>query len=153
MRGFASNSNPGTPAGVGDGSPGLNHTPATPAPELDRPEVEALTPPGYPQAPAGEPVPELELGTSNGGGNDTTSPEAPTQSPPVAGSDLLSSLATSSSYTSYGRAPSAASGGSTKKRKLNSGDEFLDFGGGDAMDGLDADVAEMLRRDSGSGAS
>lgn len=153
MRGFASNSNPSTPAGVGDGSPGLNHTPATPAPELDRPEVEALTPPGYPQPPAGEPVPELELVASNGGSNDTVPRQAPLQSPAAAGSDLLSSLATSSSYTSYGRPISAASGGSTKKRKLNSGDEFLDFGGGDAMEGLDADVAEMLRRDGGSGAS
>lgn len=151
MRGFASNSNPGTPVGPGDGSPGLGHTPATPSAELDRPEVEALTPPGYPQPQVSEPVPELELGGSNGNGNHTI-PKAPTQSPPAAGSDLLSSLATSGPYTSYGRSASAASTGSAKRRKLNDGDEFPGLGGTDAMDGLDADVAEMLRRDSGSAA-
>ncbi len=51
MRGFASNSNPGTPVGAVEGSPGAQHSPVTPAPEPDRPEVEALTPPGYPQPP------------------------------------------------------------------------------------------------------
>ncbi|RDW59774.1 hypothetical protein BP6252_12861 [Coleophoma cylindrospora] len=144
MRGFASNS-PGTPAGP-DGSPGSNHTPMTPA-EPDRPEVEALTPPGYPQDPD-QPVPDYNL--------DGVHKEVPALSPPqatnsspqaVVGLDLLSSLA-----TSYNRPPSAATSvGSAKKRKLNDTAEFPDLGG-DAMDGLDADVAEMLRQDSGNGA-
>lgn len=124
MRGFATNSNPSTP--VVDGSPGQQNSPLTPgaAPELDRPEVEALTPPGYPQPPAVEPVPEFDLSAS-------TTVVQP------AGSDLLSSL----SHPYHG-------GGSAKKRKLSTGNEFPDLGG-DAMDGLDEDVAEMLRRDSG----
>jgi regulator of Ty1 transposition protein 103 len=159
MRGFASsNSNPGTPAGAGNGSPGVSQTPVTPAPEPDRPEVEALTPPGYPQPPATEPVPELNLeasnGNGNGNGNDTISaPQASVSPPPPpsAGSDLLSSLSTSNTYTSFGQPASASGASSVKKRKLNSGDEFPGFGGEDAMEGLDADVAEMLRRDSGKG--
>ncbi|PSS28186.1 hypothetical protein M430DRAFT_15416 [Amorphotheca resinae ATCC 22711] len=159
MRGFASsNSNPGTPAGAGNGSPGVSQTPVTPAPEPDRPEVEALTPPGYPQPPATEPVPELNLeasnGNGNGNGNDTISaPQASVSPPPPpsAGSDLLSSLSTSTTYTSFGQPASTSGASSVKKRKLNSGDEFPGFGGEDAMEGLDADVAEMLRRDSGKG--
>ncbi|CZR69951.1 probable RTT103 Regulator of Ty1 Transposition [Phialocephala subalpina] len=136
MRGFATNSNPSTPVGVTENSPGngAQHSPVTPAPEPDRPEVEALTPPGYPQPPVTEPIPEYELNN----GNSHVSYQQSAPAPP--GSDLLSSLS-----TSYGRSPSAASGGSIKKRKLNDND-FPDLGGDD---GLDADVAEMLRRDSG----
>jgi regulator of Ty1 transposition protein 103 len=142
MRGFASNSNPGTPAGAGDGSPGQHHSPVTPAPEPDRPEVEALTPPGYPQPPATEPIPDFDLSPANG--KDNSAPlfqQSPAPRAPSAGSDLLSSLS-----TAYVRPPSSTNAGSAKKRKLN--DDFPDLGG-DAMDGLDADVAEMLRRDSG----
>jgi regulator of Ty1 transposition protein 103 len=139
MRGFASNSNPGTP--VGDGSPGIHHSPVTPAPEPDRPEVEALTPPGYPQPPVTEPVPDFDLDTTNGG--DSTNrpvqaPQPPVQQPQAAGSDLLSSLS-----MSYAR---SASQGSAKKRKLSTATDFPDLGGDD---GLDADVAEMLRQDTG----
>lgn len=132
MRGFNTNSNPSTPT-VAEGSPGTQHSPVTPAPEPDRPEVEALTPPGYPKPVVTEPVTEFELNTSNG--NNHTQYQPPPTAP---GSDLLSSL------TGYGRSPP----GGVKKRKLNSGDDFPDLGG-DAMDGLDADVAEMLRQDSG----
>jgi regulator of Ty1 transposition protein 103 len=135
MRGFNTNSNPGTPVGVAEGSPGIHHSPVTPAPEPDRPEVEALTPPGYPQPPVTEPVSEFEL-NSNGDQQPQYTSRASASAP---GSDLLSSLS-----TAYGRSPPGI-----KKRKLNSGDDFPDLGG-DAMDGLDADVAEMLRQDSGS---
>ncbi|CZT51097.1 probable RTT103 Regulator of Ty1 Transposition [Rhynchosporium secalis] len=159
MRGF-SNSNPATP--VGDGSPGAQHTPMTPGQhsgsvEPDRPEVEALTPPGYPQPPAVEPIPEYDLNQNNnqnnqnnhgnnghhmhtnGHGNhnlyqqDYTSQQSPTGAP---GLDLLSSLS-----TTYAR---PASGGSAKKRKLN--DEFPDLGGEDAMDGLDDEVVGILNK-------
>lgn len=129
MRGFSTSSNPGTPT-LAENSPGTQHSPVTPAPEPDRPEVEALTPPGYPKAAVTEPVSELQL--------DYSSFQPPQTAP---GSDLLSSLS-----TGYGRSPP----GGIKKRKLNSGDDFPDLGGEDAMDGLDADVAEMLRKDSGS---
>jgi len=146
MRGFASNSNPGTPT-----TPGQTHTPTTPAPEPDRPEVEALTPPSYETLSPNEPTPEpgnqgTNHHTDNSGTGltldafkaDSTSPIS--ISPPLAapGSDLLSSL--SSSYGMNGT-------GNSKKRKIqNDGDEFPDLGG-DAMDGIDDDVAEMLRND------
>ncbi|TVY36503.1 UPF0400 protein [Lachnellula occidentalis] len=135
MRGFNPNSNPSTPAGVGDGSPVANQSPVTPAPEPDRPEVEALTPPGYPQPPATEPVPELDV--YNNGSSHMMADQQAFQ--PTAGADLLSSLS-----TSYG-----ASAASVKKRKLTDND-FPDMGG-DAMDGLDADVAEMLMKDTTNG--
>ncbi|PVH73622.1 DUF618-domain-containing protein [Cadophora sp. DSE1049] len=160
MRGF-SNSNPATP--VGDGSPGTQHSPLTPGQsgsvEPDRPEVEALTPPGYPQPPAVEPIPEYDLNqthsnnhnghnnnnqgihNTNGHGNsnhnlyqqDYTA-HSPTGAP---GLDLLSSLS-----TTYAR---PASSGSAKKRKLND-DEFPDLGGEDAMDGLDDEVVGILNK-------
>jgi regulator of Ty1 transposition protein 103 len=133
MRGFASNSNPGTPAG--NGSPGSNQTPATPAAEPDRPEVEALTPPDFPPQSPRSPAPGLDL--------DAMQLRIPAQNSSSAGSDLLTSLS-----TSYGGRPTLAISGSVKKRKLNDNDDFPDLGG-DAMDGLDADVAEMLRQDSG----
>lgn len=151
MRGFASNGSPSDSVTGGDGSPGVSRTPGTPTPELDRPEVEALTPPTYAQPPAVEPVPQMDLNTSNEDSKESIPTQEPSQSP-VVGSDLLSSLATSNSYGSYGRPPSSASGSSAKKRKLNAADEFPGFGDGDAMDGLDADVAEMLRQDNASGA-
>jgi regulator of Ty1 transposition protein 103 len=153
MRGFASSGSPSGSATASDGSPGAIQTPGTPTSELDRPEVEALTPPGYPEPPAGEHVPELDPSTANGSDNKESIPtQAPTQSPPTAGADLLSSLATSSSYGSYRRPSSSASGSNAKKRKMSAGDEFPDFGGVDPMEGLDADVAEMLRQDNESGA-
>jgi len=93
-----------------------------------------------------EPIPEYEL-NNNGSGAFKQEERAYNQEEqtPTAGSDLLSSLA-----TSYARPVGGTSSGvaSAKKRKLNAGDDFPDLGG-DAMDGLDADVAEMLRRESG----
>ncbi len=157
MRGFATgnNSNPGTPA---DGSPtsvggAQQRSPTTPAPEPDRPEVEALTPPGYPQPPQTEPIPEFDLNAhlfkegNNGFQQAQQAPQVP-QVPQrqggaeVPGSDLLSSLSTAASYAR----PVVTGVGSAKKRKLNN-DDFPDLG----EDGLDADVAEMLSRDSGNG--
>lgn len=136
MRGFAPNSNPGTPVVEGSPANGAAHSPLTPAPEVDRPEVEALTPPGYPQPPTTEPVPEFEL---DNGSSANAQPYGHNQQ--QIGMDFTTaSFARPSSVLSFGS-------GSAKKRKLN-GDEFPDLGG-DAMDGLDDDVAEMLRRDSG----
>lgn len=152
MRGFASSGSPSGSATASDGSPAAGQTPGTPPSELDRPEIEALTPPGYPQSPTVDPIPELAIGTSNGSTAESVPAPAPALAPTDAGSDLLSSLATSSSYGAYGQPTSAENGNTTKKRKLNLAHEFPDFGGGDAMDGLDADVAEMLRQDDASGA-
>ena len=145
MRGFASNNNPGTPTGAGNGSPGVSQSPAQ---ELDRPEIEALTPPGYSQLQTDEPVPEIDLNTLNGSdtvANQVQNSQTPLESPPSFAFNAMSNIS-----MAYARPPSAASAGSAKKRKLSSNDDFPDLGG-DAMDGLDADVAEMLRQDSGNG--
>lgn len=133
MRGFG-NSSESTPA---DGSPGNQM--ATPQPEPDRPEVEPLSPPLRPiqeESIQQEPLPDFDLNSSAAATNGSI---YNTQSmSPTSGLDLLSSVS-----TSYGRSNSMSS---MKKRKLN--DDFPDMGG-DAMEGLDADVAEMLRQDSG----
>jgi len=153
MRGFTTNSNPATPTGP-SGSPGVAQTPVTPSLEVDRPEVEALTPPTFAQPPPREPAPQLDLDASNGYSTTPTDAPPAVQLPPQAapGADLLASLNTSSSYNAaYARPAPAASANSAKKRKLN-GDDFPDLGGDDAMDGLDADVVGMLRQDSGNGA-
>jgi regulator of Ty1 transposition protein 103 len=147
MRGFASNSNPGTPAQPGENSPGIDRSLLAPVAEPDRPEVEALTPPGYPIAPPPtEPIPKLELASENSNG---------TMAPPVQPVIITSEGRQTASDTyplggpnyAYARPASAASASSAKKRKLNN-DDFLDLGDDD---GLDADVADILRRDSGQG--
>lgn len=156
MRGFAPASDPHTP----DGDPPASGSPSMPAPEPDRPEVEALTPPAQDSRessfePSFEPenaIPVEENSTitpvpgvdaildqlrSTDGAYSPTPPAA-------AGSDLMASL--SGPYSST----NGSSTGSLKKRKLNDAvDDFPDLGG-DAMDGIDDDVAAMLRADSGS---
>lgn len=103
-------------------------------PEPDRPEMEALTP---------EPE-DAPMTTTTAMPQDVPefSPEVPQEAtfqPSVApGIEMLSELA--AQYTSV---PSAANG--AKKRRLDSGDDFPDLG---EDDGIDADVSEMLRRDS-----
>lgn len=150
MRGFASNSDPSTPAGP-VGSPGTIQSPTTLVPEPGRPEVEALTPPVYAQPPPREPAPELNLDASNGNGT-YTGPSTQEIQPFAAVTDLLANLSPANSYgNSLPRSTSFASTSSAKKRKLNGGDDFPDLGGDDAMDGLDADVIGMLRQESGDG--
>lgn len=128
MRGFSTNS-PMTP--TGPVSP-TNVTAHTPPADWDRPEFEALTPPGYPKAQVTEAVPAMDLNAEHGNGNGVGQTKAP-------GADLLSSLSGPAMYNGGGYPqPSSA-----KKRKLAA--EEGDFGGGDALEGLDADVAEMLR--------
>lgn len=137
MRGFANSSNPSTPAGVGGASPGSQQTPATPAEEPNRPKVEALTPPGFSKPSPREPAPELDLDATVNEGATEFHAQIPLPTPPII---LASSYSSDKGYRS-----GSMSGGSAKKRKLNDGDEFADLGEGD----LDADVAEMLRQDSG----
>ena len=137
MRGFASNSNPGTPSGVGGASPESNmqQTPATPVEEPNRPAVEALTPPGFPSPPAREPAPPLDLDAST-----NESAIEPNVHSPIPIPLFQANYGGDARYRS-----ASISSGSAKKRKLNDEDEFADLGEGD----LDADVAEMLRQDSG----
>lgn len=141
MRGFANNSNPSTPAGVGGASPVVQQTPVTPIEEPNRPEIEALTPPGFPKPAPRELAPELDLDARSNQSASEFNAQVP---PPIiqhaTGGDFAVPYGGSSGY----RRGSIGSG-SAKKRKLNDGDEFAAMGD----DGLDADVAEMLRRDSG----
>ncbi|KAI9641488.1 hypothetical protein NHQ30_010296 [Ciborinia camelliae] len=133
MRGFA-NSSESSPA---DGSPGNQM--ATPKSEPDRPEVEPLSPPLHPakeEPTKQERLPDFDLHTLAAVTN--ASLYTSQSMSPTSGLDLLSSVS-----TSYGRSNSMTS---VKKRKLN--DDFPEMGG-DAMEGLDADVAEMLRQDTG----
>lgn len=106
-----------------NGSPGEGGS-TSPGPEPDRPEMEALTPPAMDaepfedivEVPAHEPV----MGD-------------PTSAP---GMEMLSNVA-----SSYQSLPISANG-SNKRRRVDSGDDFPDLGGDD---GIDADVAEMLK--------
>lgn len=150
MRGFATSSPVGSPQVAN--SPGQSQSPVTPGPdpETDRPEVEALTPPTQsPKSPEPEqrsltpPAPQNEallpamqilqqLQANNG------QPGAPAAQVPAVGMDLLASLSAGAGAYGHSNGESSA-----KKRRLNSGDDFPDLGG-DVMDDIDADVAEML---------
>ncbi|ORY71753.1 RNA polymerase II-binding domain-containing protein [Pseudomassariella vexata] len=109
-----------------------NRLASQPAPEPERPEIEALTPPAagpeFPQQPE-EAVPAF-------------SPEVPQEATfhqaAAPGIEMLSSIA-----SQYKAVPTTTNG--AKKRRLDCSDDFPDLGGDD---GIDADVTEMLRRDS-----
>lgn len=102
-----------------------------PAAELDRPEVEALTPPSNDEEEF-EPEPNAPPEWSPEFPPENTLPthHAPTtQTLPV----------TDAAYQSV-----ATSSNGTKRRRLDSADEFPNLG---ANDGIDADVADMIRKD------
>ncbi|KAI0016718.1 RNA polymerase II-binding domain-containing protein [Xylariomycetidae sp. FL0641] len=121
-------------AGLPDDEPYVsNHNNQEPeSAEPDRPEMEELTPP--PETGAPDPTGK--------GGDDQWSPtvpqEAAFQQQAAPGIEMLSNLA-----AHYKSVPTSASG--SKKRRLDDGSDFPDLGGDD---GIDADVAEMLRKDS-----
>ncbi|KAL2135355.1 hypothetical protein VTI74DRAFT_8881 [Chaetomium olivicolor] len=113
----------------------------SPAPEPDRPQVEALTPPHVQDH-------DDFYGDSSEGQNGQAQPNpfhgapAPVNAPnPFASSapnmEMLANIA-----SQYHAVPL---NGSSKKRKIDASDEFPDLGGDD---GIDADVKEMLRKDS-----
>jgi len=121
-------------------SPGARPS-GSPVPEPDRPQVEALTPPHVqdhvedfydepPQAQNGQPHMVLGFGSPGPANPPPVFPSAP-------GIEMLSNLA-----SQYQAVPI---NGSSKRRKLNAPNDFPDLGGDD---GIDADVAEMLRKDS-----
>ncbi|RKF55349.1 UPF0400 protein [Golovinomyces cichoracearum] len=134
MRGFGTSSNPPTPGG-GD-SPVIHHSHVTPASEPDRPEVEPLSPPVFLKS-IDSSAPELEANEKFSIMEDTGN--IADQSIAASSSEANPNLSTS---TSYSELPTV---GIVKKRKLNH-EDFPDLGG-DAMDGLDDDVAAMLRQD------
>lgn len=130
-------------------SPG-NGSSASPPPEPDRPEVEALTPPHIQDEPS-----SLHDDGTTIHDNLPNSPSIPTaaspsletvrhhqpvyRNPSAPGIEMLSNIA-----SQYQAVPVAVNGGN-KRRRVDSGDDFPDLRGDD---GIDADVAEMLRRDS-----
>jgi len=154
MRGLSAESSPithGSPLSDPRANGRASTTPLAVPSDPDRPAVEALTPPTLPQEPPNDPPPFPNNGAPGIGpphhpNNPTPSPGPPfplAAPPQQAGSDLLSSLSMPPvrHYASPG-------GGLSKKRKLD--DEAVAvLGGGDAMEGLDEDVAELLRQESG----
>jgi regulator of Ty1 transposition protein 103 len=105
----------------------------SPPPEPARPEVEALTPPPMVDEPSISPIsnPTIDSPRDN--------PDASFEPPAASGIEMLSSLA--SQYQSL----PIGTNGSNKRRRVDDRDDFPDMGGDD---GIDADVAEMLRKDS-----
>lgn len=92
--------------------------------EPDRPEIEALTPPSMDEAdavPARDPEPNQEFAEPQHG--------------------IASVGAGTSAAPSYHSLPISANG-ANKRRRVDSNDDFPDLGGDD---GIDADVAEMLK--------
>lgn len=147
------------------GSPGFDPTPNgkgirhdSASAEPERPDIEALTPPPMESlTPVGSPraqgIPALTTTT----GADIIHEQPPNHNEPApaippplipatAGSDLLSSFAMPPVRHHPGNAVTN-NGGAFKKRKIEP--DFADFGSGDAMEGLDEDVAELLRAESG----
>ena len=105
----------------------------SPAPEPDRPEVEALTPPGLSEEPElpdnpNSTYPPVDIPKSAGSTSHSVAP----------GIEMLSNLA-----SQYQSLPVTANG-SNKRRRLDGEDGYPDLGGDD---GIDADVAEMLRNE------
>lgn len=127
----------------------------SPMQELPRPEVEALTPPSNDPDDVGEPVfPGLEPpsprsvsgdapsesgAASNGHASVSPVPPqvqvTPASDPSVSGIDILSHLAS--------QAIPVSTNGANKRRRVESSEEVPNLD-----DGIDADVAEMLRKDS-----
>lgn len=114
----------------GHGSP-EEGGPTSPPPELSRPEMEALTPPPTDEGPA-DPVEQAEL-------------------PDVAHDGSVTAATTEGSEASHMDASqpfqsvTVSTNGSKKRRRVDDSGEFPDLGGDD---GIDADVAEMLKGDS-----
>ncbi|KAK5656153.1 hypothetical protein OQA88_4913 [Cercophora sp. LCS_1] len=127
----------GLPSSTDDQSP-VDRPLNSPVAEPPRPKVEALTPPH---------VSDHDGGYSNAAGQqqngqDRSVPVFPTGHPhggfPSApGIEMLSNLA-----SQYQAVPT---NGSSKKRKIEATDDFPDLGNDD---GIDSEVAEMLRKDS-----
>ncbi|KAK7708518.1 hypothetical protein SLS64_006620 [Diaporthe eres] len=107
---------------------------ASPVPEPDRPEVEALTPP---------PI-EDDADMYNGQGTDSFEP-VPAQEPAITQAQQPTGLETLSSLASqYSAVPVSTNGtsGANKRRKIDSADEIPDLG----EDGIDPNIDEMIRQ-------
>ncbi|KAI9754863.1 MAG: hypothetical protein M4579_004520 [Chaenotheca gracillima] len=164
MRGLADEVDGGGP----DGSPRLASGESSSARESisvepERPAHEELTPPSVEAlTPTGSPGPE-SLPTSTTTGADIVHEKQPTELEPmsvsptslqpasssaeISAAEFLSTIPRPAVRNASGSPP--LNGTMSKKRKLTGGgDDFPDLQGEDAMDGLDDDVAAMLRQDS-----
>jgi regulator of Ty1 transposition protein 103 len=132
--------------------------------DADRPDVEALTPPpvesltptGSPKRepvpePSAEPVPQQPLPPSSYAPPPSISPPASIAAPLSILSSLTVPSAPVQNRQQNSQSPTNGTGPSNmKKRKMSHPeDEFETFKGEDAMADLDADVAELLRQESG----
>ncbi|KAK0727360.1 RNA polymerase II-binding domain-containing protein [Lasiosphaeria miniovina] len=128
----------GLPSGNSEQS-SHNRPSGSPVPEPDRPQVEALTPP---QVQDHDDMYTNSPGPQNGQTESVAgfinSPPVPPQAtfPSAPGIELLSHLA-----SRYQAVPVNGS----KKRKIDASDDSPDLGGDD---GIDAEVSEMLKRES-----
>ena len=130
----------------GDGSP-IDGSPDGYLREPEAPEVEPLSPPVEALTPEGSPTQEnaMPQDTAVEAALSIRHPvldSAQSNPSPAPGSDLLSSLAMPETSRASG---SPVNGIGIKKRKFNDDDDFSAITGGDAMEGLDDDVAEMLK--------
>ncbi|KAI2471852.1 DUF618-domain-containing protein [Annulohypoxylon bovei var. microspora] len=117
-------------AGLPDDEPFLpgNGSNVQPDTEPERPEVEALTPP-----PMESDIPEQ-----------SDSPDEAETQEAITQPDVQSTGTHTSLGLQFKSVPTTTNG--SKKRKIDDADGFPDLG---EDDGIDSDVAEMLRRDSG----
>jgi regulator of Ty1 transposition protein 103 len=122
-----------------------DRTSGSPVPEPERPQVEALTPP-HVQDHVGDTYDQAATASESHNGQPhsvpfhSTAVPMNTQSPfatSAPGIEMLSNLA-----SQYQAVPL---NGSSKKRKIEASEDFPDLGGDD---GIDAEVKEMLRKDS-----
>lgn len=166
MRGLSADSSPNV---HGNGNPAVEApsgsnavAPEITSAEPERPYIEELTPPPVESlTPVASPSAEQSSTATMTTSADLVHEQQPhyTEPPPAvqppfvpaaAGSDLLSTLSTLSMPHPRPQLGSPANGISVKRRRLDQGDEFAGFGSADAMADLDEDVAELLRRESGS---
>lgn len=170
MRGLSAESSPTNTYAPGhlNGRAGTSHphdsTPDRHMEEPTPPPVENLTPVGSPLHTFSPISPGNGNGTTNSSNlyhqHHSSTPSAPAETPPAhaqtttanfnnnsSATELLSTLAMPPARH-YAGSPGAG-GGIAKKRKLEN--DFEGFGGpgGDAMAGLDDDVAELLRAEGG----
>jgi regulator of Ty1 transposition protein 103 len=173
VRGLSSDVSPGLGAAAPAAEPAVSqngatdpqpHHDAISAPEppatedLTPPPIESLTPVGSPRPhavdhspPAGPKSHERSVADHPHVSSGSSHPQPlPLPPAPTAGADLLSSLSMPPVRHYAGGSPGAGAGSAFKKRKLEA--DFSGFGAGeDAMADLDADVAELLRAESGTG--
>lgn len=160
MRGLSVVSVENSPAIHGNGDASSDGPAGVSEGDVERPEIEALTPPPV-EALTPAMSPKLNPMDKNDGQPKSDNNHSNLQPFPVEAfppepmienlasapaTDIISSLAMSHSRPQSG---GSAKTSSVKKRKVSHAEEdYAEFAGGDAMADLDADVAELLRQES-----